>query len=321
MDKILTNIAKYNFNSENHLVEILALKLGVSKQTAKKQYLFLKQNNQVTFEGTKVIILDEKLQEDPFNNLPKYWVSTSLHPDVSLRLRERDLEILRFIDNGLRMLVDKEFYMMAETISMNMNRKYSEYEVRKSLHRMAYWFGEDFYRKPKFSERRLRTYKKSRSYTIRPPKKEDRKKLIENKLKEVLGDYVYEIPYLVDDNALKRLETVNNNRRLHGERRYDIKEFGKLLVDKKRREDLMHRVREVVMELRKGFMKYYNKIMDKFEGDLIQDSLAHKLVMLFERNKGDLQELYELLKDRGWNLSRTEWWQLYNEYDRRFALC
>ena len=321
MEEIIKNISKYNFNSENHVIEILASKLGLNKATVKKKFNSYKESNQIKFEGTKIIILDKSWEDNPFNQLPKYWAATSLHPDLSLRLKQRDYEILRFIDNGLKIMADKSFYMMAETISKEMKEKYSTYEVRTSLHKMQYWFGEDFYKKPKVSERHKRTYWQSRSYTITPPKKSERRQLIENKLKEVLGEnYKYETPYLIDDYALKQLETVNNNRRINHLRRYDIKEFGKVLMDIEMRKTLLHQCKEVVMKISENFKKYYNRIMNHFENDFIQENKAHQIIMLFENSKEDLGILYETLKKRKWRLSLLEWNSLYKEYVSSFRM-
>lgn len=200
------------FNSENHFIIATSAYLGLSPKCTKLYYNQFKEEGILSFDNQQV---KSSLEVEEIV-VPQYILSTQKIKDKGYWLRQREYEILCYLDNKRNQLhyifsneeikgINETLYLCAETIAKDL--EYTVDQIRTSLRKINFWF-EGFWKNPNKFESRKRYHKNSRSKTISLPKRKLWKRIIEDKVLEITGLFSSDLvlPVLIDKVKKKQFD-------------------------------------------------------------------------------------------------------------------
>ena len=267
------------FNSKHHLLSVISCYTGYSRNKVLPIFDQLEKAGSFEIENCGVKINYDKIpqprERENFQRVPSYILLTHSLPDRSLWLNDNDYRILIFIDVNRKILRNTLFtedqkeglgfeescFQCAKTIAEGIG--ISVHQVRRSLHKMKFYFGDLFYRKPTKKERKKRKYPKSHSYTIGLPERKDWKKIIEYEVYEINPNAVnrHKLPLLVSADRKIVLDEINARREEKGLNKISYVGFSeKYRTDEAFRKEIREKSLEIVRKQKQDFTIYVHDL-------------------------------------------------------------
>lgn len=183
------------FNSKNQLIELLSKDTNWSKGKVKNNLDSLIKEGYIIFENN-ILKKGKYIPFTPRPVTPDYILQTKEIQDKGPQLNEKSWWILDFLytkaynihtvfETNDDLDFEESLYVSTETIGKEVGL--SQGQVVREMHKLSYYLGENFWRKPTEEEKKSRKYKNSLSYTINLPKRKELKKIILSVLKKITG--------------------------------------------------------------------------------------------------------------------------------------